>query len=212
MRTEADSDRPLRIAVLASGSGTTLQAVIDACEQDALAAKVVLVISNNSESGAMTRARRHGIPAVHLSSLTHADTGALDRAIADCLDRRSPDVVLLAGYMKKLGPHTLGAYRGRLINTHPALLPRHGGQGMYGGHVHAAVIAAGDRVSGVSVHLVDAEYDTGAVLAQRKVAVLPGDDAASLAARVQAAEKPFLIEVLGRIAAGDIPLPAAGRL
>ncbi len=196
----------LGIAVLASGSGTTLQAVIDACERGDLDGEVVLVVSNNSGSGAMARARRHGIPAVHLSGRTHPDPADLDRAIAGTLESHRPDLVLLAGYMKKLGSHTLAAYRGRIVNTHPSLLPKFGGQGMYGSRVHAAVLAAGDPVTGISVHLVDAGYDTGRVLARREVPVEAGDDAAALAARVQAAERPFLIEVLQRIADREIRL------
>jgi len=196
----------LRIAVLASGSGTTLQAVIDACESGTLDANVVLVISNNSSSGAMARAARHGIATLHLSSHTHAEADALDRAAAAALVEAAPDVVLLAGYMKQLGPHTLAAYRGRVINTHPALLPKHGGRGMYGPHVHAAVIAAGESETGISVHLVDGGYDTGRVLAQCPVPVAGGDDAAALATRVQAAEKPFLVEVLQKISRGEISL------
>lgn len=206
--TEQDSAHArLRIAVLASGSGTTLQAVIDACQDGTLAGDVVLVISNNSGSGAMARAERHGIPTAHLSSRTHPDPDELDLAFVDALRRVKPDVVLLAGFMKKLGPRMLQTFGGRAINTHPSLLPRFGGQGMYGAHVHAAVIASGDRTSGVSVHLVDGEYDTGDVLAQREVPVEPKDDPNSLAARVQAAERPFLVEVLGRIASGTIRLP-----
>ena len=197
----------LRIAVLASGSGTTLQAVIDACEDGSLDGEVVLVISNNSGSGAMQRARRHGIPAVHLSGCTHPALGDLDRAFVETLDRHQPDLVLLAGYMKRLGTRVLEAFGGRMINTHPSLLPKFGGPGMYGSHVHAAVIAAGQNETGVSVHLVDRDYDTGAVLAQRALPVEPDDNAASLAARVQAVERPFLVEVLGRIAAGTIRLP-----
>ena len=199
----------LRIAVLASGSGTTLQAVIDACESGALDGSVVLVISNNSASGAMQRAARHALAAVHLSGRTHPGAAALDGAIAEALTDVSPDVVLLAGYMKKLGPATLGAFGGRVINTHPSLLPKYGGQGMYGGHVHAAVIEARDETTGISVHLVDGDYDTGAVLAQREVPVLPDDDAESLAQRVQSVERPFLVEVLQRIATGEIQLPGA---
>ena len=209
--TEQDSAHArLRIAVLASGSGTTLQAVIDACEDGTLAGDVVLVISNNSGSGAMARAERHGIPTAHLSSRTHPDPDELDRAFVDTLRRVKPDVVLLAGYVKKLGPRVLDSFGGRVINTHPSLLPRFGGQGMYGGHVHAAVIAAGDETTGVSVHLVDGDYDTGDVLAQREVRVELGDDPKSLAARVQAAERPFLVEVLGRIASGTIRLNKEG--
>jgi len=196
----------LRIAVLASGGGTTLQAVIDACETGDLDAGIVLVISNNSASGAIARAARHGVPTAHLSSHTHPEPERLDRAIAAALGECSPDVVLLAGYMKKLGSHTLEAYRGRIINTHPALLPRHGGKGMYGDRVHAAVVEAGESVTGVSVHQVDAGYDTGPVLAQTEVRVEPGDDAASLAARVQATERRFLVDVLQRIARGEVEL------
>jgi phosphoribosylglycinamide formyltransferase 1 len=206
--TEQDSaDARLRIAVLASGSGTTLQAVIDACEKGALDGEIVLVISNNSGSGAITRAKRHHIPTLHLSSRTHAQADALDCALLAALERQRPDVVLLAGYMKKLGPRVLGAFGGRVINTHPSLLPRFGGRGMYGGHVHTAVLAAGDSSTGISVHLVDGDYDTGDVLAQTAVPVEPDDDPATLAARVQAVERPFLVEVLQRIATGTIRLP-----
>jgi phosphoribosylglycinamide formyltransferase-1 len=205
--TSAATNRAkLRIAVLASGSGTTLQAVIDACAEGRLDGEVVLVVSNNSRSGAAARAARRGIPFAHLSGRTHGDAASLDRAIAATLAAHSPDIVLLAGYMKKLGPHTLQAYRGRIVNTHPSLLPSFGGQGMYGARVHAAVIATGAAESGVSVHLVDEEYDTGRVLAQRSLPVAADDDAATLAARVQAVEKPFLIEVLQSIAEGAIAL------
>lgn len=205
------SSEPLRIAVLASGAGTTLQAVIDACEAGTLNGTVVVVISNNSGSGARARAARHGIPFAHLSTVTHPDAASLDAAIRDVLAESRPDVVLLAGYMKKLGPETLARFDGRVINTHPSLLPKHGGQGMYGRRVHAAVVAAGDSHSGISVHLVDGDYDTGRVLAQRMVEVRPGDDADSLGARIQSHERPFLIDVLQRIARGDITLPTGSR-
>lgn len=203
---QATTASELRIAVLASGSGTTLQAVIDACESGALDAQIVVVISNNSGSGAIARARRHGIAAVHLSGRTHPQADALDHAIAGALGKHEPDLVLLAGYMKKLGPHTLAAYRGRIINTHPSLLPKFGGKGMYGRRVHAAVLEAGEAVTGISVHIVDGDYDTGRVLARREVEVDSGDDATRLAARVQAVERSFLIEVLQDIACGRIDL------
>lgn len=207
MAEDQKSAKPLRVAVLASGTGTTLQAVIDACESGDLDARVVVVISNNSESGALERARRHRIPARHLSARTHSDPAALDRAIVAALGEHHPDFVLLAGYMKKLGAHTLAAYRGRIVNTHPSLLPRHGGKGLYGARVHAAVIAAGDRTTGVSVHLVDGDYDTGPVIAQCEVPVEKRDDPAALAARVQAVERRFLVEVLQGIAEKKVALP-----
>lgn len=196
----------LRIAVLASGAGTTLQAVIDACEQGVIAGHVVVVIGNNSRAEAKRRAARHDIAFVHLSSRTHPDDASLDTAVRDALTAHDPDLVLLAGYMKKIGPATLAAFRGRIVNTHPSLLPKHGGRGMYGARVHGAVLAAGESESGISVHAVDGDYDTGPVLAQKTVAVEPGDDVASLAARVQSHEREFLVEVLRRIALGEITL------
>lgn len=198
----------LKLAVFASGTGTTLQAVIDASESGALHARIAVVIGNNSGSGAARRATKHAIPFVHLSGHTHPDPAELDVAIRDALIAHNVELVLLAGYMKKIGPETLHAFAGRMINTHPALLPKFGGQGMYGSNVHAAVLASGDHTTGISVHFVDGDYDTGRVLAQREVPVEPGDDAGTLAARVQSNERPFLIEVLQRIATGALVLPA----
>ena len=199
---------PLRLGVLASHGGTTLQAVMDACEAGLLNARVVVVISNNSQSGAMQRARHGAIASVHLSDKTHPMPRELDEAIAQTLEQHLVNLVLLAGYLKKLGPHTLSRFQGRILNTHPALLPKFGGQGMYGSRVHAAVLAAGETVTGISVHLVDADYDTGPVIAQCEVPLDPGDTAESLADRVQARERTFLVETLQAIAAGDLQLPA----
>jgi len=196
----------MRIGALASHEGTTLQAVLDATASGRLPATVAVVISNNSASGALRRARAAGVEAVQLSSVTHPDPAALDAAILATLREASADVVLLAGYMKKLGPQTLAAYKGRILNTHPALLPKFGGQGMYGNNVHAAVLAAGETETGVSIHLVDADYDTGAVVAQCRVPVRSDDGVTELAARVQAREREFLIETLDRIATGDLVL------
>ena len=202
------SEATLKMGVLASGEGTTLQAVIDGCESGALRASVVAVIGNNSGSGAARRAARHAIPFVHLSGRTHADSASLDAAVRDALIAHEAELVLLAGYMKKIGPQTVSAFAGRMVNTHPALLPRFGGKGMYGAHIHAAVLASGAATTGISVHLVDGDYDTGRVLAQREVRVEPGDDASTLAERVQRSERPFLVEVLQRIATGDLVLPS----
>jgi phosphoribosylglycinamide formyltransferase 1 len=193
----------VRLAVLASHEGTTLQAVIDACERGAIAARVALVISNNPDAGALRRARAAHTPVLHLSGTTHPDAAALDRAICAALIEHQIDLVLLAGYMKKLGPTTLAAFAGRVLNTHPALLPRFGGRGLFGGHVHRAVLAAGESESGASIHLVDSEYDTGPVIAQVRVPVHTGDTVESLAARVQEAERALLVQVLREIASGQ---------
>jgi len=200
----------VNIGALASHEGTTLQAVLDACANGDIDGQVTLVISNNADSGALRRARAAGAPVANLSGKTHPDPAELDRAIRDALAAAGADIVLLAGYMKKLGPLTLGTYAGRIINTHPSLLPRHGGQGMYGMHVHRAVIAAGDSVSGVTVHHVEDDYDTGPALAQCRVAVMPADTPESLAQRVQASERQLIVEVLGKLSRGEvIPPPAA---
>jgi phosphoribosylglycinamide formyltransferase-1 len=192
------------IAVLASHAGTVLQSIIDACEAGRLQARVGLIVSNNSQSGAHQRAERHHIPFQHLSSQTHPDPELLDRALCEALERHGAQLVFLAGYMKKLGDHTLRRYHRRILNTHPSLLPRFGGQGMYGARVHQAVIAAGEKQSGVTVHLVDAEYDTGPIVAQCAVPVLAGDTPETLAARVQTREREFVVETLARIVSGEL--------
>lgn len=189
-----------RIAVLASHGGSILQAVLDACAQGELNADVALVISNNSGSGALARARRAGVPTLHLSSATHPDPAALDAAMVEALHASGADWVLLAGYMKKLGPRVLEAFHNRIVNTHPALLPKYGGAGFYGRRVHEAVIAAGDAESGATVHLVTDEYDSGPVLAQVRVPVHPGDDCETLEERVKAAERKLVVTTLAALA------------
>jgi phosphoribosylglycinamide formyltransferase 1 len=197
----------MNLAFFASGRGTNTQAVLNACKSGFLAAKPCLVISNNSASEALERARQEGIPACHFSSKTHPDPIGLDQAILSALQAYQADLVILAGYMKKLGEKTLSAYQGRVINIHPALLPKYGGEGMYGMHVHEAVITSGDSETGVTIHLVDREYDHGAILAQSRVPVMKGDTAETLAARVLEREHTFLVETLVQIIAGKIALP-----
>jgi phosphoribosylglycinamide formyltransferase 1 len=197
----------VKIGVLASHEGTTLQALLDACASGSVPARVALVISNNSGSGALRRAAAADVPALHLSGTAHPDPAELDAAIRDALVAARVDVVFLAGYMKKLGPLVLETFAGRLLNTHPALLPKFGGTGMYGMNVHRAVLAAGERESGPSVHLVDGDYDTGAVVEQRRVAVLPGDTPETLAARVQECERELVVDVFRALASGARPLP-----
>lgn len=196
----------MNIAILASHRGSVLQAIIDASEGPYPELHPCVVVSNNSGSGAAERANRHGIRFEHRSSHTHPDPAALDVAIADVLTEADTDLVFLAGYMKKLGPVTLARFENRILNTHPALLPKFGGQGMYGERVHQAVIAAGETRSGVSVHMVDADYDTGAVIAQSEVDVLPEDTAETLAERVQARERKLVVATLVDIATGRIAL------
>ena len=198
----------MNVAILASHEGTTLQAVLDACARGVISGRPVVVVSNNRDSGALRRARAAGVPACHLSSVTHPDPNALDAAICQTLIEHGAEIVVCAGYMKKLGPRTLARFRGRIVNTHPSLLPKFGGAGMYGLRVHQAVLAAGERKTGASVHVVDEDYDTGPVIAQCEVAVETGDTPEALAARVQAEERVLLVSVLRRIAEGTLRLPA----
>ena len=203
-RCEAVGAERLRLGILASHAGTTMQAVLDACESGDLDADVRVVISNNSRSGALARARSAGIPALHLSSATHPDEAALDRAVLTALTDHDANLIVLAGYMKRLGPLTLSHYRGRVLNTHPALLPKFGGRGMFGDRVHEAVLSAGEKMSGATVHVVDGEYDSGLILSQVSVHVLPGDTAATLRSRVQGVERSQYVQVLERVAKGEI--------
>ncbi len=196
-----------KVAFMASGGGTNMQAIIDACVTGELAAEPCLVISNNAGSGALERARVAGIKALHMSSRTHADPDKLDAAMLEILQEQQIELLLLAGYMKKLGSRVLGYYRGRILNVHPSLLPCYGGQGMYGNNVHAAVLEAGETESGATIHIVDEEYDQGPVLAQSKVVVLPGDTIESLASRVLKVEHRLYVETLGRILNKEITLP-----
>ena len=204
--TNPSRGRKLPLGVLASHGGTNLQAIIDACAAGSLYAEVRVVISNNSRSLALERARRANISTAHISSVTHPDPARLDAAIADTLTTHGVELVALAGYMRKLGPRTLSRYRNRILNIHPALLPKFGGQGMYGERVHSAVLAAGECVSGVSVHLVDEEYDQGPVVAQSEVPVLPDDTPDTLAARVLEREHLLYPRTIQRIASGEIDL------
>lgn len=198
-----------RIGVLASHEGTTLQCILDACTAGRIEGTVSTVISNNSTSGALRRARAAGIPAHHLSSSTHAVPELLDSAIAAVLISSQADIVFLAGYLKRLGHVTLAAFPERILNTHPALLPKFGGPGMFGDYVFKAVLAAGESESGVSVHLVDREYDTGRIIRQARLPVEPTDSVETLKARTQACERELIVDTLAAIAAGEIRLDTA---
>ena len=183
-----------------------MRAIVAACRDGRLRASACVLISNNADSDAMAWAKQNKIPTVHISAKTAGSEAAADDAIAATLAQYGADLVVLAGYMRKLGPETLGAFKRRILNVHPALLPKFGGQGMYGAHVHEAVLKAGDAETGVTIHIVDGEYDKGPVVAQAKVPVQPDDTAATLAARVQAREQELYPETLKRIFSKQIDL------
>ena len=185
-----------RIAVLASGSGTNLQAILDhfAALGAAASGRVALVVSNRAGAGALARAERAGIPAVHLA---HDDGDTLLALLAE----HGVDVIVLAGYLRLIPERVVIAYRDRILNVHPGPLPEFGGRGMYGRHVHEAVLASGRKDSAVSIHLVDERYDQGPVLVRWPVPVHPGDTAGSLAARVLAAEHVVYPRVIDAVCA-----------
>ncbi len=197
----------MNLGFLASHRGSNMQALVDAARDGRLHATPRVVISNNGDAEALVRARREGLPAYHLSGKTHPDPERLDEAIRDTLASHDVDLVILAGYLKKLGPKTLARYRGRVINVHPALLPKYGGTGMYGDRVHEAVLASGDQETGITVHVVDEEYDHGPIVAQCRVPVLERDTIVSLSQRVLEREHRFLVEVVDQIATGTLALP-----
>lgn len=199
----------MRLGLLASHSGSNLGAIIAACRAGRIAMEPVVVIGNNSRAFALERARQAGIPTYHLSGQTHPDPAALDAAMVETMSRHGVDLIALAGYMKRLGPQTLARWRGKIVNIHPSLLPNYGGQGMYGERVHAAILAAGETLTGVTVHLVTEEYDQGPPLARATVPVEQGDTPATLAARVLPCEHELYVETLARIASGELRLGGA---
>lgn len=198
------SRRVRRIGLLASGEGSNVQAVIDACQAGEIPAEVAALISNHSKSGALRRASEAGIPTYHLSMVTHPDPRSLDEAIRDAFLEHGVDVVALAGYTRLVGPATLAAFPRRIFNIHPSLLPKYGGEGMFGLRVHQAVLDAGETVTGASVHIVDDEYDRGPVIAQVETAVHVDDDAERLAKRMLPLEHALLVATLREICEGAL--------
>jgi formyltetrahydrofolate-dependent phosphoribosylglycinamide formyltransferase len=182
---------PLKVAVLASGHGSNLQALLDELADPAAPARVSLVISNRADAGALARAVRAEVP-----TATIAEDGQDAPRLLALLAGHAIELVVLAGYLKKVPDEVVAAYRGRMLNVHPALLPSFGGAGMYGKRVHEAVLASGARLTGVTVHLVDEQYDHGTILAQWPVPVRPGESADALAARVLAVEHRLLPAVV----------------
>ena len=193
---------PMRVAVCASGGGSNLGALLEALRGSSLA-QVAVVLSNRADAGALDRARAAGIAAEVFSDFR--DGAEWLRR----LEAHRADLIVLAGYLKLVPSAVIEQYRDRIVNIHPALLPKFGGPGMYGRRVHEAVVAAGETQSGATVHLVDEVYDRGAILAQAIVPVLPEDDADRLAARVLRAEHHLLPAVVLRAAAAGhlVPLP-----
>ncbi len=177
---------PLRLGVLLSGGGTTLQNILERIEEKSLNAVVCVVVSSNSRAYGLVRAAKHLIPSFVVRLKDHENTDSFSEEITGVLGRFSVDLVLMAGFLRLYRiPET---YEGRVMNIHPALIPKHCGKGFHGHHVHESVVAAGDTESGCTVHFADNEYDHGPIILQRKVAIAPEDGPDEVAAKVFAEE------------------------
>lgn len=186
----------LRMAVLVSGGGTNLQSVIDAVEAGTLQSEIACVISNKEAAYGLERARKHHIPAYFINP---KEEGYDEKLLAKLQEERI-DLVVLAGYLKILSPDLIRAYSRKIINIHPSLLPKFGGKGFYGLHVHEAVIAAGEKESGATVHFVDEGVDTGEIIIQRKLDVLSEDTPETLQARIlDQIEHKILVEAIKKL-------------
>ena len=196
----------MNIAVFASHGGSDLQAIIDGCKNEQINATVVVVISNNKDSVALQRAKNENIPNFHMSAKKFGSEEILATEILNVLNQYNVDMIFLAGYMRLLHIDILEKYENRIFNIHPALLPKFGGKGMFGMNVHNAVINAKEKETGVTIHRVNAEYDSGEIVAQTKVAVMENDTPEILAERVLLREHEFLVEIISSIAEGKIQL------
>ncbi len=181
-----------------------MQALLDAIDAGTLPAEVVCCVADRPGTGAFARAERHGVPTALVHPADHAGPAAFGDALLGVLRAHGATFVALAGYLRKIPPAVVAAYRGRMTNVHPALLPAFGGAGMYGRRVHEAVLAYGAHWTGVTVHLVDEAYDTGPVVLQTPVPVAPDDTPATLAARVLAVEHRLYPEALRLFAEGRV--------
>lgn len=195
----------LKLGFLASRNGSAFRAIVEAIAAARLPAEARLLVSNNRKSGALAFAEARGVPGLCLP--TERDPVAADLALRDAMEVAQVELIVLSGYLRKLGPATLARYENRVINIHPGLLPEFGGEGMYGRHVHEAVIEAGARLSGATIHLVDEEYDRGPILARRELALETGETVDSLEQRITTLEPLFFVETLQAIAAGELALP-----
>lgn len=192
----------LKLGVLLSGSGTTLQNLLDRIDAGALDAEVQCVISSRKGVLGLARAEARKIPAYTVARKDCATAEAFNDALWDILRRHDVDLVVLAGFMSLL--HVPADFRHRIVNVHPALIPAFCGQGMYGHHVHEAVLDYGAKITGATVHFVDEEYDHGPIILQGAVPVLPGDTPDTLAARVQEKERELYPQAIALIAAGKV--------
>jgi len=197
---------PVRIGVLVSGHGTNLQAILDACRRGAIPGRVVVVISSRAQACALERARLAGVPSVVVAPRALPDRQAYDRRLAEVLQASGVDLICLAGFLRILTPEFVAQFAGRIMNIHPALLPAFGGAGMYGAHVHRAVLASGVKISGCTVHFVDETPDGGPIILQAAVPVRDDDTEETLASRIAEEEHRLYPEAIRLFAEGRLTI------
>ncbi len=195
----------LAIAFLASNNGTSFRAVNEAIRANTLNAAAVVLISNKASSAALAYAETYGIPSLHIP--TKDREADADKQLRDTLVAHGAEIVVLSGYLKKLGPLTLAAFDRRILNVHPGLLPKYGGSGMYGRKVHQAVLGNRETETGATIHLVDGEYDHGRTVVTMTVQIYPDDDVLSLEQRVMVVECNLFTDLIRQISTGKLRLP-----
>jgi phosphoribosylglycinamide formyltransferase-1 len=197
------SQTPARIAVFISGRGSNLQALIDASKVGTLSGEIVLVVSSSPDAYGLTRAENNNVPTFTFLEKEYDSKETATAALLRELKKSDVDYIALAGYLKLIEPQIIAVYRNRIINIHPALLPKFGGKGMFGLRVHQAVLAAGETESGLTIHLVDEKYDHGRMLKQVKVPVYDDDTPELLQQRIQVEEHRHYPAVLDRFIKGE---------
>lgn len=197
----------MRLAFFASYNGSSARAITIACKDGVLAATPAILISNNPSCAAFDWAKEAEIKTFCLNEKSFESAEALDQEIANVLKDHGIGLAICSGYMKLIGPKTIKAVNRKIVNIHPALLPKYGGKGMYGHHVHEAVKASGDKITGPTIHLVNDVYDDGDIIAQLELPVKESDSAEDIENRVKTAEPDFYVETLSKILRGDITLP-----
>ncbi|OUS10883.1 phosphoribosylglycinamide formyltransferase [Gammaproteobacteria bacterium 53_120_T64] len=192
------STRPV-ISFLASHGGTAVRHVLAAMASGELSASCGIVVTNNRDSAIYAWCLEQGVDVIQISAKTHPGEAAEDLAITAALVSAGTDIIVLSGYMKKIGCNTLAQYSGKILNIHPSLLPAHGGKGLYGDRVHRSVLQSGDKKSGATVHYINEEYDEGPIIMQQAVSVGAADTVASLKAKVQNIEGPLYVQAIQKI-------------
>ena len=202
----------LNIGFMASYNGSGMVSVLEAIGNDNLQINPTVLICNNKDANALKNAEKYGLATYHLSQKTHKNSDDLDEAIRTVLKKYNVDLLILSGYMKKLGPKTLSEFHYKILNIHPSLLPKFGGKGMYGDHVHAAVLEKKEKETGATVHIVTEEYDQGPIINQQKVSLTDHETVESIRTKVQQIEAHLYVDTLKGIISKNIAMPAIPAL